>query len=303
MLTFSRLFCVVSFSALLGQAADFFPLAVGNQWIYRTDGGLVKETVITEIRGIERSANREYFLYAGLGGELTRLRYNEAGQLVALRGDGSEALWGDFQADQYAAQVDVCSGAAKVVDRNLTLELDTRQFSGALDVRYSPGPCADAGVTRDVFIPGVGLGQRETTSFTGLRRYRLTYARIGGVAVMATGEHSFRLSLDRVSYPPEFEFNARMTLDNSTGEPLLLRFNSGQSFDLVVRDTRGNRVYTWSATRLFPAVVREELVEGEKNWTASDRLRLEPGEYTMEAVLTTGERRAYWAMVPLTVVR
>lgn len=288
---------------LPAAAAEYFPLAVGNQWIYRAEGTLGKETVVAEVRGTEEAGGHQYFVYQGIDGQTVRLRFNEQGQLVLLRTDGTEGLWADFAADRYEATFEHCTGTAAVEARDSEVMLGKRTFTDGLAVRYAPALCADAGITREIFVPGVGLAEREVTTFGGPRVYRLTYARVGGVAVFGGPEHSFRLSLDKVAYEGEFEFNARMTLENSTGQPLKLQFSSGQSFDLYLKDARGNSVYTWSATRLFIAVMREETVDGEKNWTATDRLRLEPGEYTMEAVLTTVGGKAYSATVPLTVVR
>ena len=284
--------------AALASAQDYFPLAVGNQWIYRA----AKETIVTSIEGTEKVGDREYFIYQGLTGQRTRLRDNDRAQLVALSADGTEALWADFNADRYDSKIEPCTGPATVVARDWAVEVGKQTLGGGIAVRYLPGICADAGVTRDVFIPGVGLAEREITSFIGPKLYRLIYARVGGLAVFGQGEHAFRLSLDRVAYARNAEFEARLTLENTTGLPLTLRFNSGQSFDLRIKNERGESVYTWSATRLFPAVMREEAVAGERNWTTSDRLALEPGQYTMEAVLSTLDRQPYLATVPLMIL-
>lgn len=285
----------------LPAAAEYFPLAVGNQWIYRAEGALGNETVVAEIRGTEQVGGQEYFVYRGIDAQTVRLRINEQGRLVLLRTDGTEGLWADFTADRYDTTFEHCTGAATVEARDTMVDLGKRKFSDGLTIRYAPATCADAGIAREVFVPGVGLAEREVTTFGGPRVYRLTYARVAGLAVFGGPDHSFRLSLDRVSYEREFAFNARMTLENSTGQPLKLQFSSGQSFDLHLTDAQGNRVYTWSATRLFLAAMREETVDAEKNWTATDRLRLEPGQYTMEAVLTTVGGKSYSATVPLTV--
>ncbi len=286
---------------LPAAAAEYFPLAVGNQWIYRVEGALGNETVVTEVRGTEKVDGHQYFVYQGIDGQTVRLRLNDQDQLLLLRTDGTEGLWADFTAEGYEATFEHCTGAATVEARDSKVELGKRRFTDGLAVRYGPANCADAGITREIFLPAVGLAEREVTTFGGPRVYRLTYARVGGTAMFGGPEHSFRLSLDKLAYEREFEFNARMTLENSTARPLQLQFSSGQSFDLYLSDARGNRVYTWSATRLFIAVMREETVEGEKNWSATDRLQLEPGQYTMEAVVTTVGRKTYSATVPLTV--
>ena len=284
--------------ASLAPAQDYFPLAVGNQWIYRDS----KETIVTGIEATEKIGDREYFIYQGITGQRTRLRYNDKAQLVALQDNGSEGLWADFNADRYDTKIEQCTGPATVVARDYAIDLGKQTLGGGIAVRYAPSNCADAGITRDVFVHGIGLAEREITSFIGPKTYRLIYARLGGLAVFGQGEHAFRLSLDRVAYPRNAEFEARLTLENSTGQPLLLRFNSGQSFDLRIKNDRGEHVYTWSATRLFIAVMRDEAVVGEKNWTTSDRLALDPGQYTMEAVLTTLDRQPYLATVPFTIL-
>ncbi len=298
MQTTTRLFSSVLFLASLASAQEYFPLAVGNQWIYRAG----KETVVTGIEGTEKIAGREYFSYQGITGERRSLRYNDRGQLVVLQQDGSEGLWADFNAERYDTKIEQCTGPATIVARDYAIDLGKQTLGGGLAVRYSPSICADAGITRDVFIHGIGLAEREITTIAGPRLYRLTYARVGGLAVFGQGEHAFRFSLDKLIYPRNAEFEARMTLENTTNQPVLLRFSSGQSFDLRIKNNRGENVYTWSATRLFPAVMREEAVVGEKNWTTSDRLALEPGQYTMEAVLTTLDRPVYSATVPLTIL-
>ena len=278
-------------------AAEYFPLAVGNQWVYRLDGAT--ERVVTTIGQNREVAGQTYFVYAGLDGPSGLLRRNTQGQLLVRQPDGAEGVWADFTADRWETAVAPCPGAATVEARDRRVELGRSSFANGLVIRYA---CAEGGVVREVFGPGVGLVERETASGGERRVYRLTYARVGGVAVFGGPEHSFRLSLDGASYPPEFVFEARMTLENSTGKPLRLEFGSGQSFDLYLKDARGNRVYVWSATRSFAMLLREETVEGERNWTATDRLRLEPGEYVMEAVLTTLGSQPYRATVPLTVI-
>ncbi|MFN7648682.1 MAG: BsuPI-related putative proteinase inhibitor [Acidobacteriota bacterium] len=278
-------------------AAEYFPLAVGNQWVYRLDGAT--ERVVTTIGQNREVAGQTYFVYAGLDGPSGLLRRNTQGQLLVRQPDGAEGVWADFTADRWETAVAPCPGAATVEARDRRVELGRSSFANGLVIRYA---CAEGGVVREVFVPGVGLVERETASGGERRVYRLTYARVGGVAVFGGPEHSFRLSLDGASYPPEFVFEARMTLENSTGKPLRLEFGSGQSFDLYLKDARGNRVYVWSATRSFAMLLREETVEGERNWTATDRLRLEPGEYVMEAVLTTLGSQPYRATVPLTVI-
>ena len=62
--------------------AQFFPLQVGNQWIYRVSEGPVREVRVAEIVSSERIDAVEYFAYRGLFGETAQLRMNASNQLV-----------------------------------------------------------------------------------------------------------------------------------------------------------------------------------------------------------------------------
>lgn len=285
--------------------AQFFPLQVGNQWIYRVSEGPVREVRVAEVVSSERIDDVEYFVYRGLFGETAQLRMTANNQLVQRNADGTESLWADFDASLgavYTTAFDRCTGRARVEAVALLVDALDRQWPGGRRVSYSATNCADAGVAGDVYVPGLGLTERTFITFTGPRRYQLTYARIGNASVIASGEYGFRLSLDQREYPSKARITLRMTLENWTKTPLVLNFTSGQSYDFSVRTDSGETVYTWSATRLFPAVIRDETVSGEKNWVVTDELDLRPGNYVIEARLTD-RTQAFRAQVPFTVVR
>jgi len=284
--------------------AQYFPLQVGNQWIYRVNEGPVRELRVAEILRTEIINEKEYFVYRGIHGDLARLRMTEDNKLVQANADGVESLWADFAADtgaSYPTSFDPCTGRAHVESREASTEILDRVWPGGFQVSYGAAACADAGVTEDLYLPGLGLARRTYQSIAGPRRYQLTYARIGNASVVTSGEYSFRINLDQKTYASRAIINLRMTLENWTREPLKLQFNSGQLFDFAIRNEAGDTVYFWSATRLFPAVMSEITVTGEKNWTVTEELDLKPGEYTLEAWLTTAGKPVYKAQVPITV--
>jgi hypothetical protein len=284
--------------------AQYFPLQTGNQWIYRVDEGPVKELRIAEVLRAETVDDREYFVYRAIDGRTTRVRLNEQNQLVQWNADGSESIWADFDAGEgasFPAAFDDCTGRGHIRTRTEAVEMLGRTWEGGMRVQYDAASCADAGVTEDLYLPALGLAERTYQSFTGPRRYKLVYARIGNASVVTSGQYSFRVNLDQRTYAARQILNVRMTLENWTKEPLQLQFNSGQSFDFAIRNEAGDTVYVWSADKLFLAVVREEEIRGEKNWTATQELELRPGEYVLEAWLTTGRTPAYKAQIPFTV--
>lgn len=285
--------------------AQYFPLQVGNQWIYRVDEGPVKELRVAEILRAETVDDKEYFVYRGISGATARIRLTAENKLVQWNADGTETLWADFAAgegESYSTALEPCTGRANVRSRTATFELLDRTWDSGFQVNYSAAACADAGIIEDLYLPNLGLAQRTYQSFTGPRKYKLTYARIGNASVVTSDQYSFRITLAQRTYAPRAIINLRLTLENWTKEPLKLQFNSGQSFDYAIRDAAGETAYYWSANKLFTAEVREVSVTGEKNWTATDEMDLKPGDYTLEAWLTTDGKPVYKAQLPITVL-
>jgi hypothetical protein len=284
--------------------AQYFPLQTGNQWIYRVDDGPVKELRIAEVLRAETVDDREYFVYRGIDGKTSRIRLNEQNQLVQWNADGGESIWADFAAgegESFPTAFDDCTGRGHIRTRTKSVDILGRMWEGGIRVQYDAASCADAGVTDDLYLPALGLAERTYQSLTGPRRYKLIYARIGNASVVTSGQYSFRVNLDQKNYAARQVFNVRITLENWTGEALLLPFTSSQSFDFAIRNEAGGTVYVWSADKLFLAMMRQEEIRGEKNWTATEELELPPGEYVLEAWLTTGRTPAYRAQLPFTV--
>lgn len=284
--------------------AQYFPLQVGNQWIYRVNDGPVRELRVAEVLRAETVDEKEYFVYKGIQGELSHLRVTSENKLVQRNADGTESLWADFAATpgtSFPTAFDSCTGRGRVESNTESVELLDRTWSGGIRFAYAAASCADAGVTGDLYLPNLGLAERTYQSFTGPRRYQLTYARIGSASVITGGEYSFRIALDQRNYASRAILNIRLTLENWTKEPLKLVFPSGQLYDFSLRNEAGDVVHTWSSTRLFPAVYSEVNVTGEKNWTLTEELDLKPGEYVVEAWLTTAGKPVYKAQVPISV--
>ena len=278
---------------LLGQ--DYFPLQVGNQWLYRQVAGLGKGTFVTEIAGTQDVNGQTYFDVRNLFGKNWLARMNDAGQLVALGDDRkSETLLADFgAADGYKSGFDDCAGQARVTSRNARAMVVQGEIDGALRVDYGASPrCADAGLTSETYYPYVGLVERTETSFAGPVTWRLIYSRTGGVTVLAQSENSFTLSLDKASYKGG-DLLARLTLRNSGLSPLKLSFNSGQRYDLTIKNAAGNVVYQASRGIFYSQALGEIEVTGEKNWVVTVPLNLPAGAYTAEGWLTPSTGTQY----------
>ena len=297
--------------AVAAPGQDYFPLQPGNQWIYRSNN---RDLVTAEVVRAEKFEGRDYALLRGFFGGDVYVRQTAEGSLVAYDPQTrAESLWvafGSPDGSSFRSEIPPCQQPAQVASRAARYSGPVGDFDYALEVRFSPGTCADAGTERDLYLPWVGLVQRRVTTFAGPRTYDLVYARLGVTEVTAP-EVRFSLSLDQTVYTANLmppldptrsipQMLARLTLRRIGGDPLQLTFASGQRFDLVIRNDKGEVVYQWSRGRLFTQMVGTETIAGERNWVvgvplASGTSPLPEGRYVAEGWLTSNGARAYAA--------
>jgi hypothetical protein len=300
-----------------------FPLSVGNQWVYGQRGRAAGEPLTVQVAAANQFHGLTYYQLIGYAEGPAWVRYNAAGELVQYDpAGGPEKLWYPFFAPDgfsFRSQLAVaCVQQAALRYRQGEIRVPAGTFSPHLAVEYQPGPCADAGFSEEVFVSGVGMVRRTSLTIAGPRTAELIWARVNGVVVSAP-ELSFQLAIDRPLYYADFMppvdpvrsvpvLTARLTLRNTSSLPVTLQFNSGQQYDLVIRDAAGQQVYQWSQGRAFTLVLsRLELKEGERMFVEEIRLAdragrtLPPGPYTLEAWLTTSAGKVYAATVPLEI--
>ncbi len=298
-------------TAGLAAAQNYFPLEAGNQWIYRSGAQIATaEVVRTEVFD-----GRTYSLVRGFFGDAW-LRINESGALVAFNADTrTETLWTAFGAaegTQFQAAIPPCEQPAQVASKSAKYIGPIGEFPYALEIRYSPGRCADAGNERDLYLPWVGLVQRRATTIAGPRVWDLIYARLGTTEITAS-ETSFQLALDEEVYTANLQppvdpehaiptMLARLTLRHIRQDPLRLTFPTGQRFDLVIRNEKNEVVFRWSDGKAFIQAIGTETITGERNWVidvplAVGNAPLPQGRYVAEGWLTTDGPRAWSASV------
>jgi hypothetical protein len=279
-------------ATLPGQ--DYFPLEVGNQWIYRIGGSLsgvlTPGTFVAEVTGSRVIDGKEYFQLTGMPGGTRLLRKNDAGTLVFYsEQDRAEHNWVAFEAntgEAFRTEIDDCNPTAVIQSKNAELRSPLGDFrDGALRVGYAPGRCADAGLISETFLPYVGLAQRRMSNIAGEVVWDLIYTRLGGFTSFAEKERSFQAALNGDRFAPGDAITVRMTLRNTTGTPLELTFPSGQDYDVVIRNERGDEVYRWSNGRAFTLAIRTMRFSGEKNYAVAVRPNLPVGRYTLTANL------------------
>lgn len=254
---------------------------------------------VTSTRSIE---GNQYFLLTGFPGRTLLLRKNEVGSLVFYdETEKVEKTWAAFEAatgEAYATGIDSCTSTAVIRTRTGDLKSPLGDFTNGLRIGYT-GRCADPGLTTETFLPYVGLAERRMSNIAGEAVYALIYARLGGFTVLAERELTFGITLDQHRYAAGSPMTVRMTLRSTQDRPVRLTFPSGQDYDVVIRNAKGETVYTWSADKAFIAVFRQLEFSGEKNWVVLIPASFPAGDYTATANLATGTK--FEASVPFSV--
>jgi hypothetical protein len=179
---------------------DYFPLAVGNQWVYVQRGFAAGGQITVQVTNAGQFNGVTYFELSGLSAEPVWVRRTSAGEIVQWDRAG-DRLWYAFGSPAGASwrpQLPVpCTEQADLMTRGADVEVPAGRFPSALVIRYGNGSCADAGLLEEAFAAGVGLLRRAEQTIGGPRYHELAYARIGGVLV-AGSELSFYIA----KHPP-----------------------------------------------------------------------------------------------------
>ena len=280
-------------SALRAQPADYFPLQVGNSWLYRMIGGRLaadERYRSVSVDGMETIGDQEYFSVNYFGRPVL-LRQDAEGAIVMYdRASNAEKPWLALAAptgSSFATAIDQCSSRGLIEARDAEVKIPAGEFAEAVQVGFR-GNCADAGFTQQFYVAGVGMISHEETSFAGPRRWELVYYRAG--QRNGTGrELSFTVALDATRYAPGSTAGVRLTLRSTNPEPLSLEYSSGQTYDIKIVDESGKVVYTWSADKLFIMIFRQEKFgPGERSYGVAVPLgNLPPGRYRLQGYLTS----------------
>jgi hypothetical protein len=341
-ITASLLLC-----SALGAQTVWLPLDEGNVWVYRASGagGAAGYTVRVDRAAAFGSQTYYSVVTEGQNTGFISATPLSPGDTVLVTGngplwlrnsdDGRIMMWDERTSSERVyldtaakpggtseSSVDPCNPTSTVVSREAKYSGPIGDFDYALQIRYGPGGCADAGLESDFLLPWVGIVSRTAQTIAGPRRYDLVYARLGTATVISAPELTFSLTIDRPVYtanlmPPVDPGNAiprlyaRMTLRNTTASPVKLEFATGQMYEMVLWNDQGKQIWRWSDGRAFTQAFHAITVsKSEKIWTETIRLApgnsagiapLPEGRYVLECWLTTTEGRTFTASVPLTL--
>ncbi|MEN6602078.1 MAG: hypothetical protein ABFD86_06645, partial [Bryobacteraceae bacterium] len=201
--TVSLLFLWLAVACFAGANPDYFPLQVGNTWVYRTSGAVTSVATL-EIARWGWIENRIYYFLRNTSGDGQWVRMDDSGTLWvwddAGKADKILAAFNGPVGDVYPTAMDPCNKAAMVTSRNWKHSGPIGEFDWALLIGYSTPVCADAGLERELYLPWVGMIYRVENTIAGPRRWDLIYAKLGGITASSEKEVAFGLSLDSAVY-------------------------------------------------------------------------------------------------------
>lgn len=96
------------------------------------------------------------------------------------------------------------------------------------------------------------------------------------------------LTADKVFYARQEPITFILRVVNGTSNPVRLNFQTGQRFDVVMRDAKDQAVWRWSAGRLFTQMLGEETIPalgGELRFEATARGDFPSGVYTVTGLI------------------
>jgi hypothetical protein len=105
---------------------------------------------------------------------------------------------------------------------------------------------------------------------------------------VTTAGFEISLTADKAVYRGGEPISLTLGVSNQTGREIELRFSSGQRFDFVIRDARGNEIWRWSEGRMFAQALGAETIgpaQPQILYRAQFNGNLGPGSYRVEGTL------------------
>lgn len=298
--------------------SSYFPLKVGNEWLY-SDGE--ESFAVQVLRETQEANGWKYFEVTGYfpddPSRVRKLRHGSPGEILEYNPEGKDFLWYRFGLYKGAWRFEMGGGPPCIAGSQLRtgnygdrLEVAAGTFVRTLRIDFL-SPCADAGISNESFAGGIGLVRRTMTTIAGPMNVELVWANVDSLQLPAAAV-SVEVSVDRPVYfndpklPAGETFatlRARLTVRNGGRIPVELTYATGQRFDFVVRDESGIELLRWSDGRAFTMLFGQEILsKGERSYSVElplkDRSgrRLPAGSYTLTGHLTTvGSEAGFFA--------
>lgn len=275
------------------SAADFLPLAPGNQWTYQD--AVTGQSFTVQVALTQYFVNgHTYQVLKGYTPKQLIVRVNEYGNIVfwdeEREADVMLTAFEFAHGARFEAHARECPEQGQVQERRVVHDGPAGKWN-ALEIRYLVLACADTGDISEQFAENIGMVQRVVNTFAGPRTFNLVHAKLGNQVISAGSTGSFTVSALPGQQPGTWTATLRISQPLSSN--LKLNFTSGQEYDARLRDSAGNIVWVWSADKLFIQAVHSVAVGG--GWSANITVPHPPAipegshAYTLEAWVTNVE--------------
>jgi intracellular proteinase inhibitor BsuPI len=293
--------------ALFG--ANFFPLQEGNTWTYREMA--TGQTFNVRVGQPVAIASHQYYDLIGYTDTDLLVRIEETfGALVYWDGHRNQEFlltsFEQFEGGNWLAPFRPCP----LQDGQGQLKLGNHDgpagpIVGVLEVQYRAIGCADVGVLQEQYADHLGMLRRVVSTTAGASTFDLIAARVGNITIDAAPSASFSVSLGPTAGAGPVLATFRLRVNSNL--PLTLAFSSGQEYDFALKDSGGATLWKWSASQTFLQALHQRIVADEWSatveipWPTTSAGVLQPGDYTVEAVVTNANPVPFAATVPVTI--
>jgi hypothetical protein len=290
--------------------ADFFPLQEGNTWTYREPAS--GQTFNVRVGQPSTIAGHLYYDLIGYTDTDLQVRIEEMfGALVYWDGLRNQEFlltsFEQFEGGHWLAPFRPCP----LQDGQGQLKLGNHDgpagpIAGVLEIQYRAIGCADVGSLQEQYADHLGMLRRVMSTIAGPRTFNLIAARVGNITIDAAPSASFGVSLGPATAAGPVLATFRLHVNSKL--PLTLSFSSGQEYDFALKDSAGTTLWRWSVSQTFLQALHQRIVADE--WSASVEIPwpttsegvLQPGDYTVEAMVTNTNSLPFAAAVPVTIV-
>ncbi len=290
-------------------ATDYLPLQAGNTWTYRE--ATTGQTFNIRVGQPVDIAGHQYYDLVGYTATDLLVRIDETfGSLVYWDNDRNQEFlltsFEQFEGGHWEAPFRPCpdqdgQGQLKLANHNGP----AGPIAGVLDIEYRVIGCADLGVLEEQYADHLGMLRRVVSSIAGPRIFDLIAAHVGSITIDAAPTAGFTVSLGTPTSAGTVPATFHLRVNSNS--PLLLSFASGQEYDFALRNSEGATLWRWSTGQTFVQAQHQRLVADD--WTATVDIpwpttsagALQPGDYTVVALVTNYDASPIAATVPVTI--
>ena len=154
---------------------------------------------------------------------------------------------------------------------------------------------AEIGSEMGALAPGNYRLEAHLTNSSQISAPPLKFAVVARATAANQAGATLTATTDKTAYNAGETVKIAFTLQNNEKKPMNFEFNSGQTYDVFVRDSKGEQIWNWGANKRFAMIMRTvTLAAGEKQqfsveWDGRalpDKM-IAPGKYTVQVVYTS----------------